>query len=137
MGKKDVSEIVCVEEYRWIKGQYVLVKRMTAEAEEKARTERAKKTRKWREWIKQKEQEQSEKSENIPAWGYKNFYCRKHQFYGPSCKACMELNGVCDYARVFKCSKWPNFNPCPICERKNTDACKDCRENIFDELSNK
>lgn len=65
-------------------------------------------------------------SRNKKPGGFKNFYCRKHQFYGP-CEMCMELNGVCDYARVFKCSKRPDFNPCPICDRKNTGACMDCR----------
>lgn len=102
-----------------------------AGALKKARIEQAKKAREWRKWLRQKEQEQSKEGENIPAWGFKNFYCRKHQFYGPSCQKCIELNGVCDYARVFECNKWPGFNPCPICDRKSTDACTDCRETPF------
>ncbi len=58
--------------------------------------------------------------------GFENFYCRKHQFYGP-CDKCRKLNGACDYRYVFRLEGREYFNPCPICDRKNTDACKECR----------
>lgn len=57
---------------------------------------------------------------------FKKFYCRKHTFYGP-CDKCEALNGVCDYQGVFDRENRSNFNPCPICEYKNTDKCDICR----------
>lgn len=64
--------------------------------------------------------------ENKKPIGFNNFYCRKHQFYGP-CDICRELNGVCDYRSVFRLQWCDYFNPCPICDRKNTTACDTCR----------
>lgn len=135
----DESQVNYVEKWERVNGRMILVRMTVEEAEalKIARIERAKKTRRWRKWIKQKEQKFIGENENIPAWGFKNFYCRKHQFYGPSCEWCMELNGVCDYAGVFRCNWGLNFNPCPICDRKNTDACKDCRKDIVNELFDK
>lgn len=57
---------------------------------------------------------------------FKKFYCRKHTFYGP-CDKCEALNGACDYQGVFDRENKSNFNPCPICEYKNTDKCDVCR----------
>ena len=61
---------------------------------------------------------------------YKHFYCRKHSFYG-SCTKCIALNGSCDYEGVFQRENKPKFNPCPICEYKNTDKCSACKEQLY------
>ena len=67
------------------------------------------------------------KSKNRKPKGYANFYCRKHAFYGP-CEKCMLLNGACDYQQVFDRESAASFNPCPICSRKGTEKCKECRK---------
>lgn len=53
------------------------------------------------------------------------FKCWKVSLYR-SCKNCDLLNGGCDYRMVFSHKDKPYYNPCPICENKDTGICFDC-----------